>query len=157
MNNEKGLNVRKGAHTNYGIVTFLELDETMRLIGRNYQGSWLQALLDDERTGWVFADLIDIADEDDILDLPITWVNPTATLTPSPVPATFTPSSHTVDNSGTNTSGSSNSGSNNGGGGSNSGGGSVPTNPDDGGGGEEESNDGGLGGVIGGILGGLLP
>ena len=156
VNNDQGLNVRQGAHTNYGIVTFLEHDEAIRLVGRNYQGSWAQALLEDDRKGWVFASYIDIADEDDILDLPITWINPTATLTPSPVPPTFTPLPQAVDNSSSNNGGNNSGSSSNGG----SNGGSSPTTSG-GGGGEEEASSGGggsggLGGVVGGILGGLL-
>ncbi len=154
VNNEQGVNVRQGAHTAYGIVTFLEVDETMRLIGRNYQASWVQALLEDDREGWVFARYIDVAEEDDILDLPITWVNPTATLTPSPVPATWTPipqavQNNTSSNNDENTTNTSNNKSNNNGGGDNSEGNTENAT----GGGEEDGNDGGL---IGGIIGGLL-
>jgi len=174
VNNDQGLNVRQGAHTNYGIVTFLESEEAIRLIGRNYQASWLETLLDDGRIGWVFATYIETADEDDVLDLPITWINPTATLTPTPVPPTPIPQiiDHSSSNNGGSnnssgsSSGSSSSGSNNSGGSSNtstSGGSTSGGNTSGGGssdGGDEEessSGGGGLGGVVKDIVGGLLP
>lgn len=151
VNNEQGVNVRQGAHTSYGIVTFLEVDETMRLIGRNYQATWVQALLEDEREGWIFARYIDTAEEDDILDLAITWINPTATLTPSPVPATWTPLPQAVqNNNSSNNNGSNTNTSNNNGGGGNTE--NATGGGDEGGGGEED----GGGGLIGGLLGGLL-
>lgn len=141
---DQGANVRRGAHENYGIVTFLEQDEEMRLIGRNYRANWLEAQLEDERHGWVFANLIDYGDED-VMELPITWIDPTATPTPTitPIPPTPVPQHNGGNN------GSSNGGGSSSGGGSNSGGSS---------GGSEESNDdgGGGGGLVGGIIGGLL-
>lgn len=159
---EQGANIRRGAHSSYGIVTYLEQDESMRLIGRNLPASWLQVLLEDERRGWVFAELVDSGDED-ILELPITWIEPTATLTPTLVPPTPIPQVHSSgSNNGNNNSGSSSNdyNSSNGGGSSSSGGGSNNGGDTSGGGGSEGSSDddddGGLLGGVGEIVGGLL-
>ena len=131
VDGEQGANVRQGAHTTYRIVTHLDQNETMRLIGRNYRASWFEVLLDDEREGWVSARLVDYGDKD-ILDLPITWIEPTAT----PIPPTATPIPPIAGNHNFNFDG--NNGNSNGG---NNGDGGTGTDNSTGGG---EDDDGGL-------------
>lgn len=140
ISGQQGANIRTGANDGYSIVTYLEKDTEIWLVGRNYQASWFQAIMEDERQGWLFGSLIDYGDAD-VLTLPITWVDPP---TSTPVPPTPVP----VMNN------------NNGGGGNNNGG----NNNNNGGGGGEESNDNGENNVVDDvvdtvkdIVGGLLP
>lgn len=173
ISGDQGANVRRGANSSYGIVTFLETDESIRLIGRNLQGTWLQAILPDDRQGWIFGDLINYADED-IFDLPVTWTEPTATPVPTstPVPQIITQpqsnsggNSSSNNNSGSSSNGGNNSNNNNGGsssgGGNNNGGNSNPNDGggDSSGGGGDDDNDsgGGLGGTVRDLVDDLLP
>jgi len=150
---EQGANVRRGAGSSYGIVTYLETDETMRLIGRNLSGSWVRALLEDGREGWIFTDLLDYGDED-IFDLPVTWIEPTATLTPTFTPVPPIANQQPANSGGTsnnNNSGGSSSGNNN----NNSSGSSGDGNSNNGSGGNENNtggDDDDDGGVVSGVV-----
>lgn len=144
---EQGANIRQGANSSYPIVTFLDFEESMRLIGRNMRASWFEVLLEDEREGWIFANLVDYGDAD-VLELPITWIEPTVTLTPIPT-AVNNPSNPGANPDNPNPSGNGNNNSNNG---------NDNNSPDDGGddsGGNEE--DGGIIDTVDDIIDDVLP
>ena len=82
VNNSRGANVRQGAGTKYGIVTHVEDKTELLLIGRNLSATWCQVILSDGRSGWVYVPLIDL--QENFYNLPITWIEPTAT-TPTSV------------------------------------------------------------------------
>ncbi len=60
VNVAEAVNVREGAGTDFPAIASLQPGVTVRIIGRNQDGTWLEIRLPDDREGWVSARLIRI-------------------------------------------------------------------------------------------------
>jgi uncharacterized protein YgiM (DUF1202 family) len=63
------LNVRSGPSTDASILTVVERDDSLPVTGRNAGGTWLQVRTPDDKTGWVYAQLVNF--DGDIEALPV--------------------------------------------------------------------------------------
>lgn len=66
------LNMRQGPSTEYGIIIRLELNESLIVMGRNNDGSWLNATtMNGIYTGWVATPYLSLSTDIRISDLPV--------------------------------------------------------------------------------------
>jgi uncharacterized protein YraI len=75
------LNVRSGPGVIYSVITVITRGQTMTLVGRNSDTSWLQIVLPGNIPGWVNARYIQTLYA--VNTLPVTWQLP---VTPTPIP-----------------------------------------------------------------------
>ena len=60
------VNVRSGPGIDYPVIQILEKNDTALAIGFNSEQTWVQIEIPDGTDGWISADLVDIADPDEI-------------------------------------------------------------------------------------------
>jgi hypothetical protein len=65
------LNARAEANTNSSVLGRLSAETPVNLIGRTEDGDWLVALLPDMSKAWLFAELLNVAVQIDVDDLPV--------------------------------------------------------------------------------------
>lgn len=65
------LNARAEPTTNSAILGRLSIETPVNLIGRNEEGDWVVALLPDMSKAWLFADLLNVAVQIEVEDLPV--------------------------------------------------------------------------------------
>ncbi len=67
-----GANVRTGPGLTYGTLSDgVDPGTKLTLIGRNSDGSWLNAILPDDREGWIFAALVTVSSDLNVTDLEV--------------------------------------------------------------------------------------
>lgn len=66
------LNVRGGPGTVYPVVGQVTQGDSLPVLARNADGSWLEVTLEDESTGWVFAELVSLSESIDSLPIAAT-------------------------------------------------------------------------------------
>ncbi|MEL6268301.1 MAG: GDSL-type esterase/lipase family protein [Chloroflexota bacterium] len=85
VSGESGVNLRIGPSIRYNIVTLLDYNTPVDLIGQSQDGNWYQAqVIENEQQGWVYAELITL--NRDVGTLPITWTRPTPPPPPTSPP-----------------------------------------------------------------------
>ncbi|MDX2139193.1 MAG: serine/threonine protein kinase [Chloroflexota bacterium] len=97
------LNVRVGPGTSYPVITQLDLDASVAIIGISEDGAWYRVALDDGTAGWISASPNLISTFGSLRGIPIAEA-PSSTPTETPLPtrtpsstATFTPTpTHTI-------------------------------------------------------------
>ena len=61
-------NVRVAPSTNAGVIRALNINEAVSVDGRNIDGSWVRLAVSENRSGWVYSDLLTV--EGDVMTLP---------------------------------------------------------------------------------------
>lgn len=94
--NLNSVNVRQGPGTNYQTIATLLRDETVTIIARNDNGTWLNVELPDGKSGWVSSSVLEFTSDSEPSLIPTAAtipIAPSSTPTPTntPVPPTPTP------------------------------------------------------------------
>jgi hypothetical protein len=78
------LNMRAGPSTEYAVLTTLVNGELLSLIGRNENNTWFFVQNRDGASGWISIDLVNVSEDANLLQLPVSdAIIPTPTTTPT--------------------------------------------------------------------------